>query len=67
MEDSPLQVDVAVEQAQQLPRSEPCVQHEDVGRGLLVFALAVRESGKCLPLELGNLRCRKHRDSFLLR
>ena len=36
-----LQVDVAVEEAQQLPGAQASVQHEDVGCWLLVFGLAV--------------------------
>ena len=64
VENPPFQVDVAVEEAQQFSRSQACVQHEDVGRRLLVFALSIGESGEGFPLEFGNLGGGK--DSYLL-
>ena len=66
VENPALQVDVAVEQAQQLSRPQSCVEHENVGRRLLVFAFAICEGGEGFLLEFGNLRGGEYGDGFLL-
>ena len=61
-----LQVNVAVEQAKQFPGTQAGVQHEDVGRWLLVFRLAVTEFTERLSLEFLYFLWREHCDRFQL-
>ena len=64
VEDFAVEINVAVEETQHLARPQPGVEHESVGRGLLVDTLAVAPCAIALCLELFNLLRRERRDSL---